>query len=73
MKLPGIPGVMDAGNFAFVPSMNGDRCKMTVTHKFTKRVWEREFDEDEWDAVRVELLGAIEKDLSTPKPEAPSP
>lgn len=66
-KLPGIPGVMDAGNFTFEPSMDGDTCKMTVTHKFTKRVWERTFEEGEWPTVRTELLSAIEKDLSTPQ------
>lgn len=68
--LPGIPGMMDAGNFDFIPSMVGDRCKMTVVHKFTKREWVREFDEDDWDAVRAEILETIEKDLSTPKEEA---
>lgn len=66
-------GSMNAENFEFTPSMQGDRCKMHVRHKFTGRTWEREFDEGEWLTVRVELLATIQTDLETPAAEASSP
>lgn len=61
---------MDASQFTWEPSMEGEVCAITVTHKFTKRTWRREFAEEEWPAVRESLLAEIERDLSTPVQEA---
>lgn len=71
---PAVNPALAADHFTWTPSIDPStgKCHMVVVHKFTKREWRREFAENEWPAVRAELLTAIERDLTTPTKEAPA-